>query len=74
MDQSEELFPYAYGSCAVVETEAKSLSWFSLKENHSSRTLTDHSNCETALVDHLSLVQPMLPNDASWSEFSVSDV
>jgi hypothetical protein len=26
-----------------------SLSWFSLKENHSSRTFWDHSNCETAL-------------------------
>jgi sortase A len=25
------------------------LSWFSLKENHSSRSLPDHSNCETAL-------------------------
>src|ERR1700677_4731285 len=28
----------------------QALSWFSLKENHSSRLLPDHSNCETALV------------------------
>src|ERR1700677_730519 len=27
----------------------KSFSWFSSKENHSSRILTDQSNCETAL-------------------------
>jgi hypothetical protein len=28
----------------------QSSSWFSLKENHSSRPLPEHSNCETALV------------------------
>jgi hypothetical protein len=28
-----------------------SLSWFSLKENHSSRTFWDHSNCKTALIE-----------------------
>ena len=27
----------------------QAFSWFSLKENHSSRSLSDHSNCETAL-------------------------
>jgi hypothetical protein len=30
----------------------RSLSWFSLKENHSSRTFWDHSNCQTALILH----------------------
>jgi hypothetical protein len=32
------------------KAKRQALSWFSLKENHSSRSLTDHSHCETALV------------------------
>ncbi len=29
--------------------ERQAFSWFSPKENHTSRSLSDHSNCETAL-------------------------
>src|SRR5271154_4605787 len=30
--------------------ERQAFSWFSPKENHSTRSLSDHSNCETALI------------------------
>ena len=33
----------------LVSTGPRTYSWFSLKENHSSRSLSGHSNCETAL-------------------------
>jgi hypothetical protein len=42
---------YDYNGFAIgVDRSQGTLSWFSLKENHSSRTLWKHSNCETALA------------------------
>src|ERR1700722_18818182 len=34
------------------KSKLQAFSWFSPRENHSSRSLSDHSNCETALRRH----------------------
>jgi hypothetical protein len=48
-------------------SKRQAFSWFSPKENHSSRSLSDHSNCETALKALLQTeVTFQSPKTANW--------